>query len=495
MQAKTEPKSWLQRQALLHPERPAFLWKKESWSFSLLAQVAQRYAHYYAANLPATSKRVAIYSKNSPAMYLTILGLWELGMEVQLLNRRLTVEEWRFQLNDAQTEWLLCDDVRAIPDTIACLAIPDLLEKDIAQADYIDAGYESSAIASIMYTSGTTGQPKGVPQTFGNHHASIVATQHSLQLTGDDCWGLVLPLFHISGLSILLRSLKIGLAVRLYEQFDPVVLNASLQAGEVTVLSLVTSTLQALLPVAPSRGYAHLKAILLGGGPIMPSLIEEAMACKIPIMPSFGMTETCSQITALPVKELTHKVGSAGYPLNDVKVKIVPSTNQMNATALIGEIFVKGPSIVTGYLNQRSEDSWTEDGWLKTGDLGYLDQDGALYLKSRLSELIISGGENIYPSEIEQILMRHPAITAAAVIGQMDEQWGQVPIAFIQLTTANALTRAALQPYLTASLATYKHPKMIYVVHSFPKTASGKVLKRLFLTEERVKYIEYPLST
>ena len=489
MQPTNKPSSWLQQQALLHPERPAFLWKKESWSFSLLAQLAQRYAAYYGAHIPQNTKRVALYSKNSPECYFSIIGLWELGIEVQLLNRRLTEQEWLFQMADAQTTFLISDEPIAVPDFMQQLTIPKTLPA-VPETHYIDKGYQEQAVASIMYTSGTTGRPKGVPQSFANHQASALATQQSMHLTQADCWGLVLPLFHISGLSILLRSLRLGLAVYLYDGFDPIAIEESLQAKQVTVLSLVTSALQQLLPYLSATGYPQLKTLLLGGGPITQPVVQQALAKNIPIMPSFGMTETCSQIVAVPTDEVANKIGAAGYPLHDVAIKI---GDPKMAPGEVGEIFIQGPSVIQSYLNHSQTSAWTQDGWFNTGDLGYLDGDGALYVKSRLSELIISGGENIYPSEVEQVLLQHPSIQEAAVVGREDVRWGQVPTAYIQVSSQ--VTLAMLQSYLQQSLATYKQPKEIYVVHALPKTASGKVLKRLLLTEERVKYIDYPLGT
>jgi len=248
--------------------------------------------------------------------------------------------------------------------------------------------------------------------------------------------------------------------------------------------------LQQLLPYLSATGYPQLKKLLLGGGPITQPVVQQALAKNIPIMPSFGMTETCSQIVAVPTDEVANKIGAAGYPLHDVAIKI---GDPKMAPGKVGEIFIQGPSVIQSYLNHSQTSAWTQDGWFNTGDLGYLDEDGALYVKSRLSELIISGGENIYPSEVEQVLLQHPSIEEAAVVGREDVRWGQVPTAYIQVSSQ--VTLAMLQSYLQQSLATYKQPKEIYVVHALPKTVSGKVLKRLLLTEERVKYIDYPLGT
>jgi O-succinylbenzoic acid--CoA ligase len=190
------------------------------------------------------------------------------------------------------------------------------------------------------------------------------------------------------------------------------------------------------------------------------------------------MTETCSQVIALPPEKASQKLGSAGLPLKNVELKIEK-----------GEILLKGPSIVTAYLNQQT--SVDDENWFHTGDLGYLDDEGYLYVVSRMSELIISGGENIYPAEIEHALMQHPQIKEAIVVGTEDPTWGQVPVAYLVIN--DPLQARTIPSYLTG-LAKYKHPKAYFIVSSIPKTASGKPLKRKFLTEERVNYIVYQLT-
>ena len=477
--------SWLQRQALLHPKRLAFLTSKESWSFSLLAQYAQNTAAYYYELLPANTTRVAIYSQNHTNLYLTILGLWELGIEIQFLNRRLTKSEMLYQLQDANTQVVITDDAHLSFESIVAFGFPNCVDLPVATAHF-DLGYREDQIASIMYTSGTTGNPKGVPQRFSNHLASANATKKNMHLNAHDTWGLVLPLFHISGLSVLLRSVALGLTVRFYDDYAIDTVIADVKTEKVTILSFVTKMLTDFV-TNTTKAYPGLKAILLGGGPVSKHLLEQAKDKHIPVLQSFGMTETCSQIVALPFDQATKKLGSAGYPLENVTIQIhQPDENG------IGELYVNGPSVVKEYLNGRAQDSWTKTGELKTGDLAYLDRDGALYLVSRLSELIISGGENIYPAEIEHVLVQLPEISEAAVVGLSDATWGQVPVAYLVLNQHTSV--AQIEAILRKQLAKYKLPKAYYIVQEIPKTANGKPLKRLFLTKERVNTIEYQLT-
>ncbi|MBO0431225.1 o-succinylbenzoate--CoA ligase [Enterococcus sp. DIV0660C] len=486
---KPHPRSWLQQQAQLHPTRPAFYFENKSWSFAALNQSVQRYATYFAEKIPENVKRVALYSQNSVQCYLTILALWELGLEVQFLNVHLTSEEITFQLADAKTSWLIAEHV-PISVTGFLLEFPSPGQLPaVDEIDYHDSGYDEEKIASIMYTSGTTGKPKGVPQTFANHRASALATKMNMKLTESDSWICCLPLYHISGLAILLRSLVLGISVRLHTNFSPKRIHEELLEGRKICLSVVTIMLKDLLPLVPEKGYLTAPKLLLGGGPIDRDTLSQCVAKKLLVIQSYGMTETCSQVIALSPEKASEKLGSAGVPLMGTKLKIEMKYDQQPT----GEILLKGPTIASHYLNYREEVSWTKDGWFRTGDLGHLDEEGFLYVDSRMSELIISGGENIYPTEIEAALLQSEWIQEAVVVGRKDDRWGQRPVAYLVVKEEVTLTTEELTSLLQP-LARFKHPSEIFSVSRIPKTASGKPLKRLFLTEERVNYIENQLK-
>src|SRR5699024_9822416 len=279
---------------------------------------------------------------------------------------------------------------------------------------------------TIIYTSGTTGFPKGVVHTYGNHWWSAAGSMLNLGLSKQDKWLAAVPMFHVSGLSILLRRVIYGIPVYMLENYDKQQFHEALMNKGVTVASVVTMMVQALMYQLNDDRYPDtLRCLRLGGGPAPESLLEKAKARQMPVFQSYGMTETSSQIVILsPVKAL-EKIGSSGKPLFPAQLKINAPDGQ------VGEIYVKGPMVTKGYFNnEQATNKALIDGWLATGDLGYTDREGFLYVVDRRKDLIISGGENIYPTEVENVLSSMEGVQEVGVVGKADDKWGQVPVAF-----------------------------------------------------------------
>jgi O-succinylbenzoic acid--CoA ligase len=340
------------------------------------------------------------------------------------------------------------------------------------------SGGDLENIQGIFYTSGTTGKPKGVPLTYSNHFHSAIASALNLGVRPDDNWLLCMPLFHVGGLAIAWRSVINGTTLTLLPKFDEGEILEAIATEKVTLISLVPTMLTRLLEHSHWQNLQKLRAILLGGAPASLDLIERCTQLNLPIMPTYGMTETASQITTLLPHEVNIKQGSSGLPLFGNRLRIVDLDNSSQEMPIgaIGQIVVQGACVMGGYLHQ-SEQNPIEDGWLHTGDLGYLDRDGYLYVVSRRADLIISGGENIYPSEIEGVLLSHPAIAEACVIGIGDREWGEVVAVVIVTNTGLSLTEVR-NFCEQKSLARYKLPKALYIWESLPKTASGKLLRQ-----------------
>lgn len=481
--------NWLQKRVLLSGGKTALYYQGAQYSFADLKAQADTWSEkLQGLSLPPKAP-VGILGANTLATYTLILACWQLGRPIALFNFRLAPAELTTQLKDAQPAVLLVDD--SLPDwpgTLAHLPGPILSYPQLAQGPRASftpvAEFNNHQVADVMYTSGSTGTPKGVLQTFGNHFYSAIGTGLNFKLTSDDAWVCAVPLFHISGLSILLRSLIYGLGVYLEPKFDPVHINQILVDQQGTIVSVVPYMLQQLLAHLPAGAHynPHFKCLFLGGGPIDPQTLERCVQRGIPVVQSYGMTETASNVVALSFADAPNHIGSAGKALFPVDLAIDSAHPQTP-----GEILLKSPTLAPGYLHQPAayQAKFTAAGWFKTGDVGYLDEAGFLYIKGRLDTMFISGGENIFPNEITAVYSAFPGVAQVAVIGQIDAKWGAVPVALIKPEAAVQLAAAALRQFGQARLAHYKVPKRFYQVADLPKTGNGKLdlaaLKRLDL--------------
>jgi O-succinylbenzoic acid--CoA ligase len=299
----------------------------------------------------------------------------------------------------------------------------------------------------------------------------------------DDRWLACLPLYHIGGLSILMRSVIYGISVMVHEKFDPIMINRSILEDNITLISVVAVMLQRMLAdldvnAGGARYPATLRCVLLGGGPAPYPLLEACVLRDIPVVQTYGLTESCSQAVTLSPADALRKLGSVGRPLPPVQLRIMHD-NRQASPGEPGEIFLQGPTITPGYVDRPEATAQAfQDGWFATGDIGYLDKDGYLFVLDRRADLIISGGENVYPAEIESVLQSHPAVKEAGVCGQPDPQWGRVPVAFVVLNAGSMLSAEELLEYTTQKLARYKQPRAIYLAEQLPHTSSGKLLRR-----------------
>ena len=488
---------WLMRCAQNRPQHFAVQFGDIQWTFARLDAEASRLARRLATLHVSEGSRVALLAANSLHFVTLVHALTRLGAVLVPLNTRLTVDELRWQSQDAHVTLLLSDAEHvAIATQIgerlpqigqatftpveAYSSIPgisNLVETEVSLRTLIDL----QATQAIMYTSGTTGTPKGAIITYGMQWWNAVGSALNLGHQPDDCWLACLPFFHIGGLSILMRSVIYQISVIVQQKFDAETVNAAIQRQGVTIISVVTVMLQRMLAALDVQkvGYPEtLRCVLLGGGPAPRPLLEACAAKHIPVVQTYGMTETCSQAVTLSPADALRKLGSAGRPLPSVQLRIVHDGREAQADEA-GEIHLKGPTITSGYADRPEATARAiRDGWLATGDIGYLDAEGYLFVLDRRSDLIISGGENVYPAEIEAVLLSHPDVSEAGVCGQPDAQWGQVPIAFVHLNDGITTSTHDLLAYTSQRLARYKQPRAIYIVEQLPRNSSGKLLRR-----------------
>jgi O-succinylbenzoic acid--CoA ligase len=482
---------WLARRSAISPDQPALIAQNVRWTFSELDQRANAFALALANRGIQAGDRIALLLGNSAEFATIAHGAPRIGAVVVPLNLRLAVRELAWQLTDVGARLLLCDSPRtATADTVQGL-VPGL--ESVAVHDLVDGAarpgalsgvlrqpMDPAALHTIIYTSGTSGRAKGAMLTHGNHWWSAIGSVLNLGLHHDDSWLAVLPLFHVGGLAILVRSVIYGVPVVLHDRFDPVAVNEAIDQQGVTCVSLVSAMLRQVLDARGGRPVpATLRCVLLGGGPVPVALLERCAGQGIPVIQTYGLTETASQVATLAPADALRKPGSAGKPLLPTELRI-DRDGAPAPSAGVGEILVRGPTVGIGYVDRPEETRRAfRDGWLHTGDVGYLDAEGYLYVLDRREDLIVSGGENVYPAEVEAALLEHPAIEDAGVVGVPDPQWGEVPAAVVKRRADSALDAGTAIAFCESRLARYKVPRTIRFVDALPRTATGKLVRRV----------------
>lgn len=415
--------------------------------------------------------RIAIVSDNSVTMAVYLLAAMLVRKEVLLLNVHLTAGEIENQLCQLHITTVLHSAKRRTQVPASVIAIEfesvEAMLHDIAE-DTFDWTFAEHDIAAIMNTSATTGQFKSVPLRWSQIKAHVQASQEVLGRSEQDNWLMVLPLFHVSGLSILMRSLYNGTAMTIMESYDEEQVLQCIHDGRINMMSLVPTILKNL---EPRIIHHQLRVILLGGEFIPRPLVDACVEKQLPIYKTYGMTETFSQSVTMPVLLNLNKLDSVGKPLPGMTVHIVnPDVDG------VGEIHLNGPMVMRGYINREPI-----HGDFNTDDMGYVDEDGFLYILNRRTDLIISGGENIYPKEIEDTVYAMQGVKECAVIPVADTKWGQVPALFVAFDDIDALgtdSKMIVRDYISSKLAKYKVPKYITIMDALPRNGTGKIMRK-----------------
>jgi O-succinylbenzoic acid--CoA ligase len=329
--------------------------------------------------------------------------------------------------------------------------------------------------ATIVFTSGTTGRARGARLSHRSHAASADAWAGLLEPRPTDRWLACLPLFHVAGLAIVVRASRWRVPLDVLPHFEATEVAARMAAG-VSHLSLVPTQLEQVLAAWAGRPVPMtLRAILLGGAPIPDATLARAREAGLPVLTTFGLTETSSGIAVGGAEAATLADPAALRPLPGVRVRVVDP----DPADGVGHIQVQGPMLFEGYVGDAAAGAdRLADGWLRTGDLGTLDADGLLRIADRREDLVISGGENVYPAEVEAVLREHPAIVDAAVVGRPGATWGSVPVAVVVLAPGVAVDDAELERHCRERLAAYKVPVRFHRLPRLPRNEAGKVLRR-----------------
>ncbi len=484
--------NWFRQRTLRTPERLALDFEGERWTYGQMQQEIERCAARLQALGVARGERVAFLGLNQPMFFFSMFAAARLGAIFVPLNFRLTGPELAFMLNDCTAKVLIVDAqlrpvITAVRDELKTVSA--LLAAEEPQAwvggelptTHVAVG--ENDVAMIMYTSGTTGRPKGAMLTHGNFWWNNTNALHALDIVQDDVTLVAAPIFHIGGLNVTtLLTLQKGGLVVLHRSFDPGKALADMAAHRVTSMFGVPAMFQFMAqhPAFDGTDLSTVRVLVVGGAPCPEPVLKVFLARNVMMQQGYGLTETAPMVSFLAPEFALAKVGSSGKPALFVEVKLADAQgHEVREPGAKGEVLVRGPNVTSGYWNrpEATRAAIDEEGWFRTGDVAYLDEEGFVFICDRVKDMIITGGENVYPAEIESGLMRHPAIAEVAVIGEPDEKWGERVVAIAVIKPGQSLTIEELRSFAGEFLARYKLPSRLEVVAALPRNATGKLLK------------------
>ena len=491
---------WIERHAAFTPRKTALRFAGEDLSYEEFAQRIERTAALLTGLGIQPEDRVAFLGLNNPLLLVLLFACARLGAVLVPLNWRLAPPEHAWMLADCTPRALIVEP--AFHEHVAGFqretSSPKLISLGTAPKGWASwdeltavggagaprAGNEDSPLV-LCYTSGTTGVPKGVVLTQRALTWNAVNSAHLHALTSEDRVLTTLPLFHVGGLNIQTSpAFHAGASVFLHAKFDPAATIDALEAERITLTVLVPAQLVAMMesPRWRAADLSSLRMIVTGSTIVPEAFVRKVGARGIPVVQVYGSTETCPIAGYVRAQDWSRKAGSAGLPALHCELRVMDEEGRDLPWGKDGEILVRGPNVMIGYWNapERTREA-LEDGWYHSGDIGHFDDDGYLHVASRKTELIISGGENVYPAEVERILLESSSIQDACVVGRPDARWGEIVVAAIVLRAGVRMTEAEAAALFEGRLARYKHPREIHFVSSLPRNALGKVQRNQVL--------------
>ena len=501
---------WLTKRAFLSPEREAYVGdgtgagaqERERLTFAELNRRSNRVANAFLEAGVAKGERVALLLMNSPEFVEAFFALGKIGAVVVPLNWRLVADELEFILKDSGATRLIFDD--DFVDTVATLHargdktdVSQWLQattgeaahfaedygafRDAAEASEPPLGARDDDMLYIMYTSGTTGLPKGVVHTHNTCVWGCVTIAATTYFHDNDRFLSPLPMFHVGALTPITLAVYRGITSVVMRTFDPQRAWQLVDEERITVGLAVPAMLNFMLQVPNLErfDFSQWRWCMSGAAPVPVALIEACAKLGVEVHQIYGLTESCGPAALIDADNALKRVGSTGKAFFHTDVRIARPDGSDCAVDEPGEVLVAGPHIMREYWNRPDATAETiVDGWLHTGDVARMDADGFITIEDRIKDMIISGGENVYPAEIENVLQAHPGVREAGVIGQPSETWGESPFAVV-VKAEEALTEADVLTFCRGKLAGFKQPKGVAFVAEIPRNPSGKILKRI----------------
>ncbi|MFT9846102.1 fatty acid--CoA ligase family protein [Aneurinibacillus sp. REN35] len=490
----------IKRGAREYPERIAYIFQDMQVTYGELYQQAKSTAAYLSAKGIGKGDYVALLLGNSPHFVISYYGVLLSGAAVVPINPIYTPKEIMYILHNSRAQLAiaaapLLPVFEGIKQQLADLREVVLVggdgehtwvtpfDKLIAHSSQGWQGpkLQGDDLAVILYTSGTTGQPKGAMLTQRNMASNADAIAEYLCVAGEDIFVTVLPMFHVFCMTVCMNApIAIGATMLILPKFSPTDVVEAIKTHQATVFAGVPTMYNFIMqtPDVSVEALASLRICISGGASLPVALLHnfEKKFGKV-ISEGYGLSEA-APVTAFNPVQGVRKPGSIGVNIPGVENKIVDAEGEELARGQVGELIVRGPNVMKGYLNMPEETSRTlQDGWLYTGDMGYMDEDGYIFIVDRKKDMIIVGGYNVYPREVEEVLYEHPQIIEAAVIGVPDENVGEAVQAYV-VSRDPSLTAEELIAYCQSGLAKYKVPSKIIFIEELPKNTTGKILRR-----------------
>ena len=496
------------------PERDCILFEGRRWTYAQIYERVNHLANALAQLGIKKGDRVGILHVNCYQYVETYFAVAKLGAIFVPLNFRAKADEIAYMIANAEAKNLFVGDryldmvntmLPQLPTVKQCILIDSPHKGKMYYEDFLSSASSDELMGEIgdeditilMYTAGTTGRPKGVPL---RHNAFVSYVLDNVDPASPDIEErnlLTVPLYHVAGIQAMLAAIYGGRTLVLMRQFEVKEWIETIQREKATRAMLVPTMLKRVIddPLFSQSDLSSLKVVTYGAAPMPFEVINKA----IQVMPwvrfinAFGQTETASTITTLGPedhiiegtkeereKKLKRLTSSIGKPLPDVEVKIVDEEGKALPLLEVGEILARGPRIMTGYWRdeQKTSQVITQDGWLRTGDMGWMDEEGYIYLAGRGDDMIIRGGENISPEEVENVLQSHPKVEEASVIGVPNPEWGQEPRAIVVLKKRETATPEEIIEYCRSRLAGFKRPRSVVFIDVLPRNPMGKVLRK-----------------
>jgi fatty-acyl-CoA synthase len=480
----------LRRHARERGADPVYWTPARTWTFAQLDDASNRIAQGLRSLGIGAGDRVACLTKRTAECVALVLAANKLGAVCMPVNWRLALPEIDYIVENGQAKLMVAD--AAFPYSKIKTFVTEQFSSWYGEFEARDPGHAPAPddTALQLYSSGTTGLPKGVELTHRNLMAGMMqAVPAAIGYHGaPDVMLNALPTYHIAGVGVaLLTASKGGMSV-LYPDFDPAAIVAAITEHRITHSFLVPAMIQFMLqaPGAGSADYSSLKGISYGASPISEKVLIEAMRVfKCRFMQVYGLTETTGAVTCLPPEDhdpegpRQHLLRSAGKPIEGVELRVVDAGGRDCAEGEVGEVWIRTVQNMKGYwANGKATTEAFAGGWFRSGDAGFL-REGYLYLHDRIKDMILSGGENIYPAEVENVLMQHPAVADGAVIGIPDDRWGEAVKACVVLKAGAQATQGQIIDFMRERIAHFKCPRSVDFIETIPRNPTGKILKRV----------------